>query len=211
MLPLFPLKIVVFPGERLPLHVFEKRYIQLINDCKHNNSVFGIPTYINGKLEYGTEMQLSKIEKEHSNGKLDVVCLGTRVFKITNFSKQFPGKLYSGGEVKYIDNDFDSDEVLQKEVLKKINVLYRELAVDNPPKIEVPFLSHQVLHKLGLSLDQEYLLLQMLFEKDRLTYLLDHLKITLPIIREMNRTKYKIKMNGHFKNFDPLDYDDFRM
>ena len=45
-LPLFPLRIVVFPGEKLNLHVFEPRYKQLVLECVAEEKTFGIPTYI---------------------------------------------------------------------------------------------------------------------------------------------------------------------
>ena len=41
-IPIFPLNIVVFPGEKLNLHIFEDRYIQLINDCVAEKKAFGI-------------------------------------------------------------------------------------------------------------------------------------------------------------------------
>ena len=43
MLPLFPLQIVVFPGEDLNLHIFEPRYKELIGECKDKGIHFGIP------------------------------------------------------------------------------------------------------------------------------------------------------------------------
>ncbi|MEO1628994.1 MAG: LON peptidase substrate-binding domain-containing protein, partial [Bacteroidota bacterium] len=45
--PLFPLKLVVYPGEQLNLHIFEPRYKQLIRECEQNKVTFGIPAFIN--------------------------------------------------------------------------------------------------------------------------------------------------------------------
>ena len=50
-LPIFPLNIVVFPQEGLNLHIFEPRYIQLINDCIRTQKPFGIPTMMNGQVQ----------------------------------------------------------------------------------------------------------------------------------------------------------------
>jgi len=66
-LPMFPLELVAFPGEELPLHIFEQRYQQLIEDCEEERVTFGIPTYINKRLEYGTEMELLKVVKMEQN------------------------------------------------------------------------------------------------------------------------------------------------
>ncbi|MDY8134043.1 LON peptidase substrate-binding domain-containing protein [Aquimarina sp. 2201CG5-10] len=211
MFPLFPLQIVVYPGERLPLHIFEKRYQQLIKDCEENKISFGIPTYINEKLEYGTEVTLQKIAKRYSGGESDVICTGKRIFRIKSFYKKFPGRLYSGGEVEFLEDDNNGEEELQEELLRNIAILYVELTIDNPPIFDIPFISYQVAHKIGLALHQEYHLLTLRSELERLNYLIGHLKITIPVVREMNRAKEVIKMNGHFKNFDPLDFDDFKL
>ncbi|WP_025742963.1 LON peptidase substrate-binding domain-containing protein [Aquimarina pacifica] len=211
MLALFPLQTVVYPGERLPLHIFEKRYQELIADCEEHGISFGIPTVIDKKLEYGTEVKLQKVTNRLLSGECDVVCLGTRIFKIKNFYKLYPGKLYAGGEVTFLDDTQNSDQELQEELLKNISNLYTELIIDNPPVITIPFVSYQVAHKIGLAISQEYHLLKLRKESERLVYLIGHLKRTIPVVREMNRTKGIIKMNGHFKNFDPLDFDDFEL
>ena len=60
-LPLFPLKLVAFPGEELNLHIFEPRYKQLIRECEQNGTTFGIPTFLDNKvLDFGTEIELIK-------------------------------------------------------------------------------------------------------------------------------------------------------
>ncbi len=211
MLPLFPLELVVYPGETLSLHIFEKRYQQLIKDCENDGVSFGVPTYIDKKLEYGTEVTLRKIEKKYPDGESDIICIGKRVFRITNFYPKLPNKLYAGGEVIYLeDNDRTATE-LQEELLRNIAILYLELTIDRPPIFDIPFISYQVAHKVGLALHQEYHLLTLRSELERLNYLIGHLKITIPVVREMNRTKEVIKMNGHFKNFDPLDFEDFEL
>ena len=58
VLPMFPLEMVAYQGELLSLHIFEERYQQLLKDCEESNITFGIPTYINNTLSYGTEMQV---------------------------------------------------------------------------------------------------------------------------------------------------------
>lgn len=42
IIPVFPLHRVVFPGGSLSLKIFEKRYLDMVSECLHNNSGFGI-------------------------------------------------------------------------------------------------------------------------------------------------------------------------
>ena len=41
-LPLFPLNTVLFPGSRLPLKVFEARYMDMVRNCMRESSAFGV-------------------------------------------------------------------------------------------------------------------------------------------------------------------------
>ncbi len=208
LLPLFPLQLVVYPDERLPLHIFEERYQELIRDCEDEGLTFGVPTYIDNNLDYGTEVSLKKIAKRYPGGESDVVCTGVRVFRIENFYNTLPDKLYAGGEVTFLDDDPATAIGLQEELLVAIDDLYNELNIEDAPSFELPVVSYQVAHKVGLSLDQEYHLLKLASEKERLNYIIGHLTITIPVVKQMNRTREVIKLNGHFKNFDPLDFED---
>jgi len=211
MLPLFPLQIVVYPGERIPLHIFEKRYQQLVMDCESQGISFGIPTYIDKKLEYGTEVVVQKIAKKYPSGERDIICKGKNIFKIEAFYPQLGDKLYAGGEVQYFEENEEGTEELQEELLKYIAALYVELTISNPPIYRVPFKSFQVAHKIGLSLRQEYHLLTLRSELERINFLINHLKKAIPIVKQMNRAKEAIKMNGYFRNFDPIDFEDFKL
>ena len=63
-IPIFPLSIVVFPGEQLNLHIFEPRYKQLIRECAEQQKPFGIPSVIeNNVQELGTLVEIKEIRK----------------------------------------------------------------------------------------------------------------------------------------------------
>jgi hypothetical protein len=64
---------------------------------------------------------------------------------------------------------------------------------------------------MGLSFKQEYQLLQLASERVRLQFLLDHLLQTIKVLGELNRTRERIELNGHFRNFDPLDFKDYSL
>ena len=53
--PIFPLGIVVYPGEELNLHIFEPRYKQLVEECAALKKPFGIPSVVDSRMsELGT-------------------------------------------------------------------------------------------------------------------------------------------------------------
>jgi len=210
-LPFFPLQTVFFPGETVPLHIFEERYKALINDCRKEAITFGIPVYIHDQIAYGTEVQLVEVVTTYDNGSMDIVCVARQVFQVLTFENQIDGKLYAGGEVQFIESINDGETRVKEEVLNKIKELYELMGVafDNIPVAKFnPFM---LAHKMGLSFEQEYQLLQIVKESDRLDFLLKHLNQTIGILKQVDRTKELIEMNGHFRNFDPLDFKDFKI
>src|SRR4249919_3098082 len=95
--PIFPLSIVVYPGENLNLHIFEPRYKQLIKECFDQKKAFGIPTVIESKVQdYGSLVQIIEISKVHDNDEMDIKTVGGKVFRILELIKDIPDKLYSG-------------------------------------------------------------------------------------------------------------------
>ncbi len=210
-LPLFPLRTVFFPGETVPLHIFEERYKQLIQDCRDDAITFGIPVYINDTIEYGTEVQLVEVVNTYESGEMDVVCIARQVFKVLTFDNEMEGKLYAGGIVEFLESDNDADLTFRKEVFQKLKELYDLMAVQFPPTTLDQFNSYAFAHKMGLSFEQEYDLLQLTNETERLGYIAEHLDTTIAVLKQINKTKAVIEMNGHFKNFDPLDFKDFKV
>ena len=209
-LPMFPLQSVFFPGEKVPLHIFEERYKQLINDCRSEAITFGIPVYIHDSIAYGTEVQLMEVVTTYESGAMDVVCVARQVFKVLTFDNEMEGKSYAGGIVQFLDNVNDGDEKIKQEVLSKIENLYNLMDVPFAPMSAELFNSYTLAHKMGLSFEQEYELLQLSRESERLSYIKSHLVDTIQVLKEVNRTKELIDMNGHFRNFDPLDFKDFK-
>src|SRR2546425_9456952 len=104
-IPIFPLGIVVYPGEDLNLHIFEPRYKQLITECNKSKKPFGIPTVINDQVnELGTMVELVEITKVYDTGEMDIKTKGLKVFRILEIVKDVPEKLYSGAIVNYPEN-----------------------------------------------------------------------------------------------------------
>ncbi|MFY7825720.1 MAG: LON peptidase substrate-binding domain-containing protein [Flectobacillus sp.] len=206
-LPLFPLNLVVFPLEDLNLHIFEPRYRQLIKDAVLHDSSFGIPAFIDGKMQgFGTEVKIVSVYKVYEDGRMDIKTQGVRVFRILDFQNPVEGKLYAGGDVETLKDPEIKPPVLPK-LIEQIADLYTLLNEENKfnPQKPQPY-SYQIAHKIGLSIEKEYELLKMPTETERQAYISAHLDKVLPVLHELERTKERIRMNGHFKNLDPLNF-----
>jgi uncharacterized protein len=95
-IPIFPLNLVVYPGEDLNLHIFEPRYKQLISECVEQKKHFGIPSVVKDKMaELGTVMEVREVVKVHENGEMDIKTKGLNVFRVLEAITSVPDKLYS--------------------------------------------------------------------------------------------------------------------
>jgi len=206
-IPIFPLGIVVYPGEDLNLHIFEPRYKQLIAECHAAKKPFGIPVAINDKMkDHGTLVEIVELSKVHDNGEMDIKTKGIRIFRILEVIKDIPDKLYSGAIVTYPQNYEQGSADIMRSILMGIKELHQLLKVTKDfRKGDGVINSYDVAHHIGLSLEEEYELLGLFHERQRQEYLRLHLAKAIPMLAGMELLKEKIKLNGHFKNLSGFD------
>jgi uncharacterized protein len=206
-IPIFPLGIVVYPGEQLNLHIFEPRYKQLIKECFDTKKPFGIPPVIDNKLsETGTLVKVTEITTVYDDGKMDVKTEGLEVFTILEVINELPEKLYSGAIVSYSENILQGSMALMETIIIAVRELHKLLKITKDFKKPDELLnSYDMAHHAGLSLPEEYELLQLMYELQRQEYLKQHLKKILAVIAETETLKERVKLNGHFKNLKGFD------
>lgn len=207
-LPLFPLSLVVFPGEQLRLHIFEERYKQLTHECVEDNAPFGIPTVIDQSVvSIATEVEIMTVDKRYASGEMDVTTRGKRRFTIEQFYRVSPDKLYPGGEVSFLDDDQTASPELQQEIFQLLEQLHEALGIQkNVAETPDDVRAYDIGHHIGLTLKQEYELLTLQTELDRLMFIKQHLTGILPVVQETERMKARAKLNGHYKNIVPPNF-----
>lgn len=113
-LPLFPLNTVLFPGAKLPLHIFEPRYRQMIGECLDLDRPFGV-VLIRAGVEaggdarphgVGTSARITDVERLE-DGRFNIVCEGRERFRIHDTSSV---RAYLLGDVELL---LDEDAVGQ--------------------------------------------------------------------------------------------------
>ncbi len=203
-LALFPLNLVPFPREKLNLHIFEPRYKQLISECIDLGHNFGIPAYVNNIIEYGTEVKIAKVAEAYDDGRMDITVEGIRVIKVLEFIPESDEKLFSTGEVSYLQNIEDTTEQDQIIFYEALNELFTLMSLDGKVMLHRNLKAFEIAHKMGLTLNQEYELLTLESERERQRLLLSHIRVSIPILKQMKRAQEVIKMNGHFRYLNPL-------
>lgn len=205
LLPLFPLQLVVYPGEKLNLHIFEPRYKQLIQECKESGNTFGITPFINREMMMmGTEIKLLSIEKVYPDGEMDIRTKGLRLFMVDHVYNPFPEKLYIGADVQSVENEEKGNFLRSEEIIQKVSELFGLLAIPRePPEMTVDFSTYDIAHHIGLTLEQEFELLQIPTEVKRQDFVLNHLQDIMPRVKQINDIRERAMLNGHFRNITP--------
>lgn len=190
-IPIFPLNLVVFPGSRYPLHIFEERYKILINKCLDENSGFGIVASFEKRIsDVGVYVNITDILKKYENGVYDIVVQGIERFLI-NETYIDPAGYYIAEIEKYIDDPEKIDSALIDDLQKA----FKEIVELANYKLEYAFWknlnsaklkSYKIAEKAGLSYDQQQELLILKNENKRLKYLLNYFNI---IKEKVNRAE----------------------
>jgi len=110
-IPIFPLRTILFPGSKLPLRIFEPRYLDMVSACMRSKKEFGIALSRKvpqpGMLETYTTGTLATIIdwNQGNDGLLGITVLGTNKFKLLSMIKQEDG--LNIGEIKIIEREED--------------------------------------------------------------------------------------------------------
>lgn len=207
-IPIFPLELVVYPGENINLHIFEDRYKQLISECYKDKKPFGIPPVLKNQIaETGTLLEITKIVKQYDDGSMDITTSGIGVYRVLEIIDSVPAKLYSGAIVKHLANDESRAGRHMQKIIDGVRELHRLLHVNKEfGKPDAELKSYDIAHHAGLSVEEEYEILCLLREDQRIEYLRLHLKKIIPIAAGIENLKNKIQLNGHFKELKGFDF-----
>jgi Lon protease-like protein len=109
-LPLFPLNTVLFPGNTIPLHIFEDRYKLMIGECIAGKRPFGVVLIREGEeagaapaepFAVGTTARIVEAQTL-DDGKLNITALGMRRFRVLGIRRREP---YLVGDIEMLGPD----------------------------------------------------------------------------------------------------------
>lgn len=178
-IPLFPLSLVVFPGSKYPLHIFEERYKKLINKCIEDQTGFGIITKFGKDFsKVGCYVIINDIVKKYPGGEMDIIVEGQKRFYKYNITMH-PDGYYEADIEDYTDMPAQVDVSLEfqlkerfEHLLEKFNFHLDENFWLNYQTAERK--SFKIAEKSGLTIEQQQAFLLLQNENKRLHFLIDH-------------------------------------
>ncbi len=134
---MFPLPVVLLPTERIPLHIFEPRYLELVQDCLDDEVDFGLVFADDDALsEVGTRARVADVERL-KDGRLNIVVEGGARFRVVS---QLSGRSYATAIVEPVEDD---DEGLAD--LSRALELFTSLAGEADSDVDIPDAASPVL------------------------------------------------------------------
>ena len=200
----FPLELVVFPGEKLPLHIFEPRYVDLVKDCVKEGQKFGISPVIDGKLgEIGTRMELVKTSKVYDDGRMDIVTRAVDRYAIETFYEKTKETSYGMANVHLLKDDDRLDPVEQQKIKDLVDEMFGLMRIPKKSGFRLTDDPFVLGHKIGLTTEEEFHLLSIINAQERQAYILQKLARVIPKVKELDDIRRQIEMNGHFRHIIP--------
>jgi Lon protease-like protein len=198
---LFPLGIVALPGESVPLHIFEDRYLKMIEKCllADVGSVdreFGIVWLSDEELkQIGCACRIEETLERLEDGRLNILARGTRPFRLIERQDDLP---YPAGVVEFLD---EREEELDEQAAQTARELYSELVeqatdrkLTDDELAELDAYGMAATVEFGTDAKQELLELRSENERLRLLGLLLHAAIER--LELVERAQTRARSNG---------------
>jgi Lon protease-like protein len=203
-LGLFPLPLVLVPTERIPLHIFEPRYKELIGECVANDGDFGIvlATGDGAVHEIGTRARVLEVLAELDDGSMDVVVEGGERFRLLELTS---GRAFTTCIVEPV---IDDDEPVDDEVVARALELFRTLAAFAESDIDlpdpgVPQLDFELAARVDFGAEGKQELLALTSPGARLIRLSELLEQAIEAVRLERVLRHRAGGNGKVAPIDP--------
>ncbi len=189
-IPMFPLTIFPLPGEMVPLHIFEPRYRQLLQEAEERDISFGI--YFNHTLnteKLGSLVKLESVIKRYAGGESDIIVKCQDLFRMETLFRTFKENMYPGGDVEFWQVDLH-DPVglkLQNEFEEFMHLLKIN-------KLPVPCSVFHVANELGLDFEDRLKFVLADPEKKE-SFLSSRLKFQMHLLTEAEKAKDVFHLN----------------
>ena len=192
---LFPLGVVLLPGERIPLHIFEPRYKELIGECLELGVPFGLVLADeSGMREVGTEASVVDVLRRFEDGRLDVVVEGRERFRLV---EPTDGRSFATAEIEELPDEADAPAAEQ---IERCLAAYRRLVTeanaeptDFAPDAD---LAYVIGAHVGFGAEAKQSILELRSERARIVRVAELLEAASGHIRQEREIRDRAATNG---------------
>jgi uncharacterized protein len=189
-IPMFPLAIFPLPGEMVPLHIFEPRYRQLLEDAETKDISFGI--YYNHTTntdKLGSLVKLESVIKRYKTGESDIIVKCMDLFTMDKLYRTYKDKLYPGGEVAFWK--VDSLKPMSTSLKEYFDQYHEWLKITHSDKVVSLF---DVANELSLGFDERLKFVHLSTDKQE-SYLINQIKYQIQLMRQAEDARDTYHLN----------------
>ena len=196
--PLFPLGLVLLPGELVPLHIFEERYRLMIGECLEHESEFGIIWLSDdGLKEIGCSARITRVLERFEDGRLNILVEGTEPFRLTRRIEDLP---YPAGDIEPLPDEGEKDQNALERAHSRYADLIEEVTEERPGADALAGLdAYGMAATLEVAPAAKQTLLELRSESGRLEQLEALFAEALQRIKLAERAAERASGNGHLK------------
>jgi Lon protease-like protein len=194
---LFPLALVLAPTERVPLHIFEPRYKELIGECVASARPFGLLLEDDGgRRDIGTLADVKEVVHVFDDGRMNILVEGGERFRVLEWTD---GRSFPTAEVEPLEDEdpMSPDPTTEESAL----ALFRQLAAVADAEIEEPHgasgsLAFEIAAHIDFGTHPKQELLELRSERDRLRRLIELLEQALDAMTRERDIRERAATNG---------------
>jgi Lon protease-like protein len=194
--PLFPLGLVLLPGEVVPLHIFEERYKLMIGECLDEESEFGIVWLSDEELkDTGCAARVTQLLERMDDGRMNILVQGTTPFLLERRIDDLP---YPAGDVELLDERDDGDPAeAGGEARNRYADLVERVTDSRPSEDDLAELdAYGMAATLDFDLEAKQDLLELRSERERLERLAELFEATMHRLEHAERAAERARGNG---------------
>jgi len=202
-IPLFPLNVVLMPGAPLPLHIFEDRYKQMVDECLQQESEFGMVfADESGTRKVGCTAKIVELVERYDDGRMLILVEGSRRFRLNNV---LTGKPYYVGEIEFFEEEPEEPDVqtLAEECIALLERVV-EAATEGSVGIEIepPYrnLSFAIAGRVEFEAETRQQILELTSEKERLEKVKELLTSAAERLERERQAREMAQTNGHLRD-----------
>ncbi len=193
---LFPLELVLLPTERVPLHIFEDRYKELIGDCLAREGEFGLVLADErGLREIGTRAAVTEVLERFPDGRLNIVVEGRERFRLLELTR---GRSFDTAAVEPITDEEDvADDADVERALEQFAALREITSSDvEDPDPESGLLSFELAARVDFGAEVKQQLLEQRSEAGRLHVVAELLENAVQTMALEREVRERASQNG---------------
>jgi Lon protease-like protein len=198
--PLFPLELVLLPGEVVPLHIFEERYKLMIGQCLDSDTGFGIVWMAEGGLkDVGCTAHITQVLERTDDGRMNILVQGGEPFRLQRRIEDLP---YPAGDVELLDEDEADPPVgAGGEARERYAELVERVTDSRPDQSDLEELgAYGMAATLDFALDAKQGLLELRSEEGRLERLAELFAGTIKRLDYAEVVAERARSNGKVRS-----------